>query len=324
METRLLENPSTDFICTFLNKHYVSTDTDTGGLKLHYTKEHISVWMKTPYNCKSYFMVLKKDDKPIGIIGCKLIDVVYNETEFKTAEINFLCIHSRFRQHGYHKLLIQKITDFCKKSGADGAIFTGKENLPFSLLSETSYHHLNLSYYRDTDRGVFGKLFKTFSVRKINKHNHRLLVEINKNYESFKEKEFKVFIKNDWSPSFLESSLVYTYGIYDKDNLVGTFCMYRLNSMTKYNQSLNRLYLHSYFLKSGYDSDIDKMLRELFKVLSKEFPRTEVLLLNQMKHSDEKMLRSLGFIKGTGKLNYYIDQLPIYYLESKDVGFFLT
>ena len=90
---------------------------------------------------------LKHNDKIIGFIHAKPINLTINKKNIEIKYVDFLCVHKKFRGKNLAALLISKLLSECSR---DQVFIFKKEtkSLPFNFINQTSYYYIDTTFLK--------------------------------------------------------------------------------------------------------------------------------------------------------------------------------
>ncbi|CAL9732282.1 glycylpeptide N-tetradecanoyltransferase [Monosporozyma unispora] len=138
-----------------LNENYVE-DKDSS-FRFNYTKEFFNWALKSPGWRKDWHVGVrvKKTNKLIAFISAIPVNLRVRSNEFKSVEINFLCIHKQLRAKRLTPVLIKEITRRVNKCNIWQALYTSGTILP-SPVSTPRYAHRPINWSKLYDVGFTG------------------------------------------------------------------------------------------------------------------------------------------------------------------------
>ncbi|KAK5963976.1 glycylpeptide N-tetradecanoyltransferase NMT1 PWA37_004316 [Arxiozyma heterogenica] len=138
-----------------LNENYVE-DKDAS-FRFNYTKEFFNWALKSPGWKKEWHVGVrvKKTQKLIAFISAIPVNLRVRDNEFKSVEINFLCIHKQLRSKRLAPVLIKEITRRVNKCDIWQALYTSGTILP-SPISTCRYAHRPINWSKLFDVGFTG------------------------------------------------------------------------------------------------------------------------------------------------------------------------
>lgn len=122
----------------FLRDHYIESEISHGV----YSQGRLE-WLLDRYNISSWLVGIEtRMGELVGLItGVEVMIKLPSEVDFsKLAEINFLCVHKKYRKHGLVPLLIEEIRRYIKNDNYKCAIYT----IPIKAskpITEMQYYH---------------------------------------------------------------------------------------------------------------------------------------------------------------------------------------
>jgi glycylpeptide N-tetradecanoyltransferase len=186
-------------ITSFLNKYYNFNDNL---VSLKYTTKLVKWCLDydiTDFNLKSikttsdWNIGIVQENKIIGFISAVPIYLSIKGNNYLTAEINFLCVHTKLRKLGVAPLLINELIRLVRTTNPKllvAPIFTSK-NLPFNKIFEARY------------------LFRFLNIDKLRRINY-CEKENHKNYEITINNKINIQVMND-------SHIQQAYNIFKKN-----------------------------------------------------------------------------------------------------------
>lgn len=116
---------------TFLQEHYIGNSF----FKLYYTPEILN------WSIDNSVAIRKLTSRElVGYITTTYVDVRIDDKVMKMAQINYLCVHKSYRDHGFAPILIDEIKRRIAHKNIWQAIYTAHVNIP-TPISKSYYWH---------------------------------------------------------------------------------------------------------------------------------------------------------------------------------------
>ncbi|KZV85284.1 N-myristoyl transferase [Exidia glandulosa HHB12029] len=125
-----------------LSANYV--EDDDASFRFKYSAEFFEWALKPPGYHKEWHVGVrvKTNKKLVAFIAGAPITLRVRKSQFKSVEINFLCIHKKLRGKRLAPVLIKEVTRQCNLKGIFQAIYTGGTYLPTPVSVCRYYHRL--------------------------------------------------------------------------------------------------------------------------------------------------------------------------------------
>jgi len=302
-------------VSAFLNRHYIEDVTKS--FKLKYSAKFLQWYFTVPGAIQDLCIGIEfeKTGTLIGFISGIPLKHKINDKTVDTVEINFLCVHMKFRNKRCAPALIKEITRISRLNGYHQAFYSAENYLPKPFARVTYFHRaINIK-----------KLLKTKFITKQGHSNTKEMIKyysipnepINKDFVKMEEPHiadaynifnlyldrynfYPIYTLEQFKHVFYDNNFVTTYVLKENDIVVDFISYYKLPSIAqKKNITINGAYLFY------YTSDTEtayRLLRDMLVVAKKE--KMDVFnALNIMEN--ENILREIEFVEGTGILNYY-------------------
>ncbi|XP_054625206.1 glycylpeptide N-tetradecanoyltransferase 2-like [Dunckerocampus dactyliophorus] len=132
-------------LCTLLNENYTEDDDNT--IRYDFSMEYLQWALQPPNWLAQWHCGIRVDSnkKLVGFIGAVPADVHIYDTEKRTAQIKFLCVHKKLRLKRMTPVLIRELARRVQQQGVGQAVYTAAIVLPTPLSSCRLWHRpLNL------------------------------------------------------------------------------------------------------------------------------------------------------------------------------------
>ena len=133
-----------------LKENYVADSSET--FRFRYTPAFIK-WALTPPGYYKEWIIgmrVKANQKLVGFISGIPIKTCIEDKVMNTAEINFLCVHSKLRTKRMAPVLIKEVTRRINLKGVWQAIYTAGKYIP-TPISESNYFYRCINYKKLVD-----------------------------------------------------------------------------------------------------------------------------------------------------------------------------
>jgi hypothetical protein len=153
VELNLLEEKDLVAVYELLRDHYV--EDSSFKFRLHYSKEFLLWALTSPgYHPELHIGVMSaKSKKLVAFISATPADVRVNSTTISMAEINFLCIHKKFRSKSLSQVLIKEITRRGSHINVNQAVYESGLIMPGAPVSTCRNYHRILKPRRTIEMG---------------------------------------------------------------------------------------------------------------------------------------------------------------------------
>lgn len=251
-----------------------------------------------------------KEDRILGIILAKSVDLAINGIQRTFAAINFLCVHPSYRKKNLVQLLIAEMQRRVNLKGIYGAIFTGGIDLNFAFCNAKYYHKI-LDYKQLMESGylLYPVEYNRFQKRKLRKYKKSDFDNVLKVY-LLDVKKYKLFeiLKKD---QFANNEYVY---VLEEDNkIIGFGSFYLLDSY-----SIRKdMCISTAYLKHLYGEKQEEILMEMVDIAY----QMGIHAFNGLGIGNrESLFKKIGAVPGTGHLNYYFFNYGVDTLNSDEIS----
>lgn len=148
----ITDDAQADEVYKLLTFNYVEDDDNM--FRFDYSVDFLR-WILLPHNAVPKWLIgirSEKTDKLLAFISGIPVKMSVYETEFKMAEINFLCVHKKLRAHRIAPVLIKEVTRQVNLKGIWQAVYTAGVQIP-TPISTAKYFHRNLNFRKLVDVG---------------------------------------------------------------------------------------------------------------------------------------------------------------------------
>lgn len=317
----LLDDPELQIVHDFLKDYYIE-DTD-GTFKFHYSPDSLRWCMCPPGYSKTLHIGVKsvKSGELIGFISGAPCHVKVYRKPLKLVEINFLCVHPKYRHVKLAPLLIKEVARRVKFLGMWQAIYTGTLTLPHSIATTRYYHRalnvrklVNIEFMPRHSKMTLKGMIKYYDIpsetqtpglrvmRKRDISGARQL--LNKFLEAYHiTMEFTVA---EFEHTFMpRDGVVYSYVVEDPDTRMITdfISFYSLGSNISGHPRHNRLEAAYSFYNVAGKTSWSQLIQDAL-ILAKLEGFDVFNCLDIMENSE--FIKSLRFMKGSGELRYHL------------------
>ena len=317
----LLNDKEMKEIYILLYENYV--EDDDGHFRFNYSSEFLR-WALLPpgWNKDLYFGIQDTNSKEIvGFISGIIIDLKIEDKTVKATEVNFLCVHKKFRNASMASVLIREVVRRSNLVGVFQGLFTSGTLLP-TPFAQARYYHRNLNFRKLAEvRFTYlgpnqklstqeklnqlpnkpelpaGSIFRSTEERDLKQIKSLVSKKLSQFnlYQNYTKKEIKHWFSH--RPSILESYVIELNG-----KVTDFFCFYNLpSSVLKSEKHKEVKAAYSYYFVEGGMSLSDLYLISLHK--AHELGYDVFNVLDVMNNKD--VFLKLGFAGGDGFLNYY-------------------
>lgn len=314
-------------IYKFLYDNYV----DDSMFRIHYTIDTLQWFLTAPGYYKELHVGIKlrETNQIIGFIAGIPINLNLYDGIKKICEINFLCIHKKFRNKSFAQILINEITKRCMEKNIHQAIYTiGKVmNKPFS---KTRYWHRILNYRKMVEIGfcdnpacIYDGLIFDKYIHYLDTHNPLNKKAMLKNLREMEKKDVSAVrqLLNNYNKKFAVSivfddeeiehwflpktDVVYSYVLEDENkNPTDFISFYKVKNTVLTSKQYNNYDSANIFYYAINTVEFAVLMNSVLCIAKKlgfdVFTACDIMDNN--KFLKEK---SLNFGAGTGTLHYY-------------------
>ena len=282
----------TETICEFINKYYIRDDT----FKLSYDTDFIKWYLESPTH-HSICISEKETGQIVGHISSVPVTMRVSGDIVKMVQINFLCVHPKYRSHGFAPLLISEIKRIANTEDIWQAVFTAVTTLPTPItkanywhrflnvknLVKSGFHKTNRVREKYYDLKITNSPFRKMAVRDIPK-----VTKILKNhFDTFK---IAPVINKEWVKRWILP--LHSYVNDDSDEFISFYSIpYERTDGT---HTVKQAYGH-YIVGDVYQDAFTIAKNMGFDVFN-------ILDVGE----ETSKLEDLKFMKGTGTVNYYL------------------
>jgi hypothetical protein len=257
------------------------------------------------------------------ILGAKK-QMVVNKNEFTSIEVNFLCILGQLRDLHLSSYMINVLTKHALERDIITAIYTVGKDIKAPAFCKKRYYHLPINYKLLKEIGMIDMNCKEIVSDSKSKHEivyyHCDDVKVSKEFIN----NMQVTMQNFHNASHL---------LYDKKSFVQIkewfenpafhvffidndfFCLYRLDTKDKKSGRLCKNgYVYTY-------NTLNYHLIERIREYCKEHNIFDLITVVDPFGIDKDDYQKIGFLPGTGRLNYYYYNLKVPRMSTRECGF---
>ena len=295
-------------IYDFINNHYIRDDT----FNLSYDIEMIK-WYLEPPSHHSICIAEKETGQIVGHISSVPVTMKINKDMVKMVQINFLCVHPKYRSHGFAPLLISEIKRIANTEDIWQAIFTAVTTIP-TPITKANYWHRFLNIQNLVKSGFHTTTRvreKYYDLKITNSSFRKMTVRDIPKVTKILQKQFNTFkiapvINKDWVKKWILP--LYSYVNDETDDFISFYSVqYERNDGT-------------YTVKQAYGHyTVGDVYSDAF-IIAKNlgFDVFNILDVGE----DTSKLEELKFMKGTGSVNYYLFNWCLSdHVSTKDIMF---
>ena len=329
-------------IYVHLAENYV--EDDDGCFRFDYSIEFLRWALMPPgYHKEMYFGVIDKtkDGLLVGFISGIPVDIKVEKNNLKTTEVNFLCVHKKYRSFAMASVLIKEVVRRSNLKKIWQGVYTSGTILP-TPITQTRYYHRSLNPKKLFEAGFSYKRqnidFKTYELlyklpekptlpegyilRHTEERDIKQVRQLLNDYlsqftihQEFTKPEAKHWFSHQ--PNVIES-----YVIECKGKITDFFSFYSLPSSIL-NNPKHKTLRAAYSYYSVNTSMSLKKLYECALIMACNSGYDVFNALDVMKN--EEVFSELNFNGGDGYLNYYLYnwQLKSKVLHPSQIGFVL-
>lgn len=311
--------------------------------RFDYSKDFLKWHLSAPGYFKEWSCAVMKENKSgekqmVGFISAIPVHIVVQGNEVSMVEINFLCVHSQFRNSRLAPVLIKEITRRVHLKNIWQAVYTAGVLLP-KPIAKCTYYHRNLNIQKLLDvkftylsphmnlaraKGIY-KLSKEPSINGIRKMQEKDVESVYKLLNGYLNK-FAVhayFSKEEVKHWFLpRNKVVYTFVVenYESGEITDMLSFYSLPSSVL-NHDVHKTLFAAYSFFNVATSVTYKELIKNALILAKNEGFDVYNALNVMENST--VFTDLLFGQGDGSLKYYFYNYKCPNTEPKDMSLVL-
>lgn len=257
------------------------------------------------------------------ILGAKR-QMVINNFEFASIEVNFLCILSQLRDLHLSSYMINVLTKHAVERGIITAIYTVGKDIKAPAFCKKRYYHLPINYKVLKEIGLIDMNCKEmFSDLKTNKDivyyhcndvkvSEEFLHNVQVTMQNFHCASHLLYDKKTLAQikEWFENPAFHVFFIDDD-----FFCLYRLDTKDKKSGRLCKNgYMYTY-------NTLNYHLIEHIREYCKEHNIFDLITLVDPFGIDKDEYKKVGFLPGTGSLNYYYYNLKVPRMSTRECGF---
>lgn len=335
----LMDDTNIEEIYVLLTENYV--EDDDGCFRFDYSKDFLR-WALLPpkYEKDLYFGIRDKNlnNKLVGFISGIVLNLKIEEKLVKTTEVNFLCVHKKYRDHYMASVLIREVVRRSNLKGIWQGLFTSGTMLP-TPIAQTRYYHrslnprklinINFSYLpRGQKISMREKMYSLPTSPKLEKDQIlrptelRDIKQINKLLNNYLKK-FKLYTeysKKECQHWFIRrENIIESFVIEKNGKITDFFSFYNLPSSILNNKHYKNLKAaYSYYFINGSMS-----LTELYRIALIKAKEIGYDVFNTLDIMENKQVfEELLFSGGDGYLQYYLYnwKLKSTVLYPKEIG----
>ncbi|XP_062859920.1 glycylpeptide N-tetradecanoyltransferase 1b [Trichomycterus rosablanca] len=320
-DTLDLKNPEQlGELCTFLNENYTADDDNT--LRSQYSPQFLQ-WALCPpgwqleWHCG---VRVKSNRKLMGFISAIPVTVQIYETEKKTVEVSFLCVHKKLRLKRMAPVLIREITRRVHLQGLFQAVYSTSSVLPTPVSSCRYWHRFlnprkmielnfsslprNMTLQRALKLNRLPEMTKTAGLRLMTLADLPRVQTLLKEYLK-KFHLFPVLNQKEVEHWFLpRDNVIDTYVVEGSDRVITDMVSFYTLSSTVLNHSAYRSLKAAYTLYTVSTVTPLQQLMEDVLIMAKSRGFDVFTALDVMQHKE--YLEHLKFIQGNVSMHYYL------------------
>lgn len=218
-------------VTEFINSNYI--------YKYYYTPEYIKWCVLSPNSNLKSHSLLYYNNKLVGTIISRSMDIIFDGTQIPLYYVDFLCIHKEYRKKNWATVLISNTVTKCTNSVYRSFIFKiEKYPLPFNYVSQLHYYYKDISNYKSKYVDMIN--WKDF---KIKRTSIQTLTETYRFFNSHTKKYriYPFFSKLEFMYYFVPSSKIGScLELRDKNNILYGIMYYTINNF-KTNQKIETI-----------------------------------------------------------------------------------
>jgi glycylpeptide N-tetradecanoyltransferase len=292
---------------SLLRYHYICDEV----FRLNYSIETLK-WAANKPGYESIGIVHNETNETVGFISSIPEKIRVCDDVMKVAQINFLCVHSKFRKYGFAPILISEIKRIANMNDVWRAIYTATVKIPTPVTKSNYWHRLlNISKlvksgFHKTDR-LREKYFEVRGNSQFRKMQSKDIPRVTKILQNhFKKFKIAPVIDKDWVKHWLLP--IHSY-INDEDN---TFISFYEIPYERVDETHTVKQAYSFYVVGDVYNDAFLIAKNL------GYDTFNVLDIGQ----DVSNLEKHKFIRGNGSIYYYLfNWLPSSEISLEDVEF---
>ena len=277
---------SNDDICVFLNEHYIRDET----FSLSYNSDMLK-WYD------SVCISEESTGKLIGHISSVPVTMRVHKDILNMVQINFLCVHPKYRSHGFAPILISEIKRIANTKNIWQAIFTAVTTIPTPITKSNYWHRfldvkklIKIGFHKTnrTREKYYELKSKNSSFRNMTSKDIPKVTKILQKY--FNDFKIAPVVTKDWVKRWILP--LHSYVSDESDDFISFYSLpYERTDGTG---TVNQAY--GYYIVGDVYSDAFMIAK------NKGFDVFNVLDVGQ----DTSKMEELKFMKGTGSIKYYL------------------
>lgn len=318
-------------VVVFLNNNFHNVKDNA---KFIYNKNLVEYFLNgTNRSLSIVFLPVGKNEIIGFIAGVRKEIVLFNEN-FNCMDVSLLCLVPQLRNLHVSSFMINVLTKECishfNRNVVCASYTVGKHLEAVHYCKKHYYHRplnipqmyktkmIDVSFISDVNIKVYGsfnvqKEFSTTCFMKLlNKENttHNDISELNEKLTKFKKKQFDVFYMNSRADVIdqINNDSFYSFAFYNcNSEILDYICFYRLDSeVTEATKEFCRNgYLYTWFFSDDGHAHVFNIMESVSKYCKENNIFDMITMLDPFGTS-EKDYKRMKFLKGTGKLYFYM------------------
>lgn len=313
----LTDNTTRIEVLSFINENY---DYPNDEFKLEYSLSLFNYFLKS--DCIPIAFYSKKLHKMVGfILGIKKEIIIENKL-FPSIEVNFLCIINQLRDLHLSSYMINVLTKKAVDNDTTFAIYTVGKEIKVPAFCRKQYFHLPINYGVLKETGMIDPNTQENTIKidhciSYYNCNNEIITEefvegIQKKVKEFRKANYILYDEKS-RDQVREWFTNPVFHVFDCNNKI--YCFYRLDTKHKESGKLLRngyLYVHT---------SLGKDALKKIRLYCKEHDIFDMITVVDPFGFSVQEYTKLGFLKGTGLLNYYYYNLRVPKMAPSECGF---
>ena len=320
-------------ISDFLHKHYVTDGT----FRLDYSVPLLRWAMTPPGFRKDWHISIKHNNRLVGLISAVPLSCRVRGRAVPMVEINFLCVHEKYRDKRIAPALIAEITRRVNLANVWQAVFTAGVSLPQIPVSTCRYYHrplnprklIAIKFCHQSPKLTLAGTIKLYDLpkttamvyRPLERRDYESARALLKNYLSKFELHIE-FSESEFEHYFMpRENVMYSFVIERKGVITDFVSFYRLPSSVSGEQHHKTLEACYSFYNVATSMPWDALMRDAL-ILGKSLGFDVFNALDLMDNS--AFIDKLMFQIGSGTLRYYLYNWKTKQVQPQETGLILV
>ena len=315
-------------VVQFLNQHYVSDNN--GEFRLKYTEQFLSWYLQSQNSCCNVLLIHKGLRVVVGCIFGSFSTLTLGSSQSRVCETNFMCLNKNLRRKGYAEKLVMEISRRSVLLGIDVAFYTSARKV-YTPVTSVQYSHRPLRYRQLVKLGFCSQepehtlRLKEKLYRITDEKPDASFVPMKPEHLASAHQLFNQYMDRytirpqmtleEFAHEF-NNSVISTFVTLDESKVTDMISFYQLNSMvlSQPGEEVKTGYLYYY---TAMNHSITWLFRNLLvAVKDREFDVFNILDLME----NQELIDTNMFLKGTGKLQYYMYNWKLLPIKPNQLG----